>query len=85
MYFFGLRPKIVAPRLLNGHEVMEYFNLKPSELIGRLLQTVEDARLNGDIETKKEATGLVARLLELEGDAGIEPATPSSGGLCSIR
>jgi len=21
----------------------------------------------------------------LEGDAGIEPATPSSGGLCSIR
>jgi len=24
-------------------------------------------------------------LLELEGDAGIEPATPSSGGLCSIR
>jgi len=24
-------------------------------------------------------------LIELEGDAGIEPATPSSGGLCSIR
>lgn len=85
MYFSGLKPKIAAPRLINGHELMESFNLKPSELIGRLLQTVEDARLNGDIETKKEATGLVARLLELEGDAGIEPATPSSGGLCSIR
>jgi len=23
-------------------------------------------------------------LIEMEGDAGIEPATPSSGGLCSI-
>ena len=53
--------------------------------IGKLIQKVEDAKLNQEIRTREEALELAARLLDLEGDAGIEPATPSSGGLCSIR
>lgn len=84
-YFSDLKPKMGAPRLMTGHDLIKHLNLTPSKLFGRLLQKVEEARLNGEIRTKKEAIELVARLLELEGDAGIEPATPSSGGLCSIR
>ncbi len=84
-YFFDLKPKLAAARLVTGHDLIRHFNLEPSELIGRLLEKVEEGRLNGEIRSKKEAIEQVSRWLQLEGDAGIEPATPSSGGLCSIR
>jgi poly(A) polymerase len=84
-YFDDFKPTIAAPRLVSGKDIMEHFGLAPSKLLGRLLRKVEEARLNREIHTKEQAFDLVARLLQLEGDAGIEPATPSSGGLCSIR
>lgn len=84
-YFADLRPTMAAPRLVTGKDLIEHFGLKPSELFARLLNKVEEARLNREIRTREEAFALVTRLLDLEGDAGIEPATPSSGGLCSIR
>jgi poly(A) polymerase len=84
-YFSELKPAMTAPRLITGKDLIEHFGLTPSELFGKLLQKVEEARLNREIRTREEAFEVVASLLELEGDAGIEPATPSSGGLCSIR
>ena len=84
-YLSDLKPIMTAPRLITGKDLIEHFGLTPSELFGKLLQNVEEARLNREIRTREEAFELVTRLLELEGDAGIEPATPSSGGLCSIR
>ena len=84
VYFGDLKPKMKTPRLVSGHDLMETFNLKPSKFIGRLLETLDEAKLNGEIHTKEEALKLAARLIDMEGDAGIEPATPSSGGLCSI-
>jgi poly(A) polymerase len=84
-YFVHLKPKLAAPRLITGHDLMRRFDLQPSELIGTLLNKVEEGRLNGEIRSKQEAMEQVGRWLQLEGDAGIEPATPSSGGLCSIR
>ena len=84
-YFTDFKPTMRAPRLITGKDLIEHFGLTPSGLFGKLLQKVEDAKLNREIRTREEALELVARLLDLEGDAGIEPATPSSGGLCSIR
>ena len=84
-YLDGFKPVMAEQRLITGKDLIERFKLAPSRQIGRLLQAVEEARLCGEIQTKGEALGLVAKLLEVEGDAGIEPATPSSGGLCSIR
>ena len=84
-YFNDFKPAIIAPRLISGKDLIEHFRLTPSKLFGKLLRKVEEARLNREIETREEAFDLVAELLRLEGDAGIEPATPSSGGLCSIR
>ena len=84
-YLSDLKPKLAAPRLVTGHDLIKHFKLQPSALIGRLLEKVEEGRLNGEIQSKEEAMEQVGRWLQLEGDAGIEPATPSSGGLCSIR
>ena len=83
VYFCDLKPRMEAPRLVTGQDLIDHFGLVPSKVFGKILNKVEEARLNGDIRTRKEAFKLVERLLE--GDAGIEPATPSSGGLCSIR
>ena len=63
-YLSDLKPKMAAPRLVTGHDLIRRFDLKPSELVGRLLQRVEEARLNGEIETKKEAIELVGTWLE---------------------
>lgn len=84
-YFTDLKPTMTAPRLITGKDLIEHFGLTPSKRFATLLQKVEEARLNREISTKEEAFELMAGLLQLEGDAGIEPATPSSGGLCSIR
>lgn len=84
-YFADLRPTMTKPRLITGRDLIDHFGLMPSRLFGKLLQKVEEARLSREIQTREEAFELVSKLLELEGDAGIEPATPSSGGLCSIR
>jgi putative nucleotidyltransferase with HDIG domain len=64
LYFCDLRPKMTAQRLVTGHDLIKHFNLKPSELVGRLLDKVEEGRLSGQIETKKEAIELVARLIK---------------------
>ena len=84
-YFSDFKPAMATARLVTGKDLIEHFELSPSKLIGRLLRAVDEAKLSGEIQTREEALKYVERLLEVEGDAGIEPATPSSGGLCSIR
>ena len=80
VYFSDLKPKMQMPRLITGHDLVECFGLQQSEIIGRLLQKVEEARLVGQVKTKHEAIKLAGKLIDMEGDAGIEPAAPSSGG-----
>ncbi len=63
-YFYDIRPKITAQRLITGHDLIRHFDLKPSKLIGRLLDKVEQGRLSGQIKTKKEAMDLVAGLIK---------------------
>jgi putative nucleotidyltransferase with HDIG domain len=62
-YFSVLKPKMKTPRLLTGHDLMETFGLKPSRLIGSVLEGLEEARLNGEIGSKEEALALAARMI----------------------
>lgn len=57
-------PVISAPRLLNGHDLMERFDLKPGPLLGRLLEMVEDGVLAGEIKSRSEAEVCVGRWLK---------------------
>jgi poly(A) polymerase len=54
---------VVSPRLVNGHELMEAFNLKPGPRIGRLLEALCEAQVAGEVSTKKEALAWTANLL----------------------
>jgi poly(A) polymerase len=50
-------------RLLTGHDLMEHFNLSPGPQIRRLLETVNEARAAGEINTREGALSLVAEVL----------------------
>jgi tRNA nucleotidyltransferase/poly(A) polymerase len=73
-YFREFKPTMKEPRLITGKDLIEHFGLKPSELFKTLLQKVEDARVSQEILSRDDALKLVARLLELEGDARVESA-----------
>jgi hypothetical protein len=43
------------PRLIDGHGIMRALKLKPSPLIGEILEKIQDAQADGKIKTKAEA------------------------------
>ncbi len=53
--YYMHREKIVPPKLLTGYDVMKAFNLKPSPLIGALLNDLTEAQTEHKINSKEEA------------------------------
>lgn len=43
------------PKLLSGYEVMRILNLKPSPELGKIINSLKEAQLSGDVSTKEEA------------------------------
>jgi putative nucleotidyltransferase with HDIG domain len=59
--YFEDRPRILPPRLINGHDVMRELKIKPGPLIGRLLEKIQDAQIEGEVRTPDEALCWVRR------------------------
>jgi len=59
-----LRPMRERPRLLSGDDIMEAFGVPEGPKVGKLLEAVEDARLEGEVRSRDEALALVSRLLK---------------------
>ena len=54
--YFEQPEKTVKPSaLLNGHEVMEAFDLRPSPRVGALLEAIREGQAMGKIESKEDA------------------------------
>ncbi len=47
------------PILLNGHDIMEILGVKPSPLLGRILEELHEAQISGEIFTKEQAIDFV--------------------------
>jgi poly(A) polymerase len=56
--------RATPPKLINGHDVINLFGLKPGPLIGKLLDMVREAQASGEISTKEEAIALLQKELE---------------------
>jgi hypothetical protein len=56
--------KILPVELIDGHDIMNKFDLAPSPLIGKLLAMVNEAHASGELSTKEEALTLVRNELE---------------------
>jgi poly(A) polymerase len=53
-----------APRLLEGHALMEGLALPPGPTVGRLLEALQEAQAAGDIATRDEALALARRIMK---------------------
>jgi len=56
--------KILPVELIDGHDIMERFDLAPGPLIGKLLAMVNEAHASGELASREEALALVQRELE---------------------
>lgn len=54
---------VAPPKLVDGHLLMERFDLSPGPLIGELLEAVREAQAAGEIETKEQALEFVTQRL----------------------
>ena len=53
-----LAAALASPPLVDGNEVMRALGLPPGEEVGRLLNLVREAQLDGEIKSKQEALAL---------------------------
>lgn len=58
-YFNSLETLAPLPKLLDGNEVMEILNIKPSRVLGEILEALHEAQLSGEVNTKEEAIEFV--------------------------
>lgn len=60
------REKVYSPSaILNGEDVMKELGLTPGPLIGKLLEQVREAQVDGLVATKEEAIRFLAGVIEL--------------------
>jgi poly(A) polymerase len=57
--------KILPVGLIDGHDIMDTFDLAPGPLIGKLLAMVNEAYASAELSTREEALALVQRKLSL--------------------
>ena len=55
VYFTDYLPLKTAPPLINGQDLIDTFGLTPSPIFKRVLDRIEEARLTGEIYTRKDA------------------------------
>lgn len=59
--YFSEQSRLRPARLINGHDVMKTLRLPPSPEIGRLLERVQDAQVEGHVTTRAEALAFLKR------------------------
>lgn len=47
------------PKLLDGNEIMNILNIKPSQKLGKILYSLHEAQLSGDVSTREQAVNFV--------------------------
>jgi poly(A) polymerase len=57
------KEKITPEKLIDGHDLINTFGLKPGRKIGELLEAVREAQGVGEITTREEALAFVQRQL----------------------
>ena len=50
------------PKLLDGNEIMSILNIQPSPLLGKIVNALHEAQLNGDITDKNQAITFIKKL-----------------------
>ena len=60
VYFNRYDEIVDPPLLLNGHDIQDQLRVKPGPLVGKLLTSLREAQVVGEVRTKEEAQQFVA-------------------------
>jgi hypothetical protein len=60
--------RVDPPAMISGHDLIETFDLRPSPLIGELLEAVREAQAVGQVRTRQEALAFVEAYLHEGGE-----------------
>jgi poly(A) polymerase len=63
-YYEQLKPRELAPPIVNGHELMKFLHLSPGPMVGKLVNALAELQWEGRIDNQQEALEQAARLLE---------------------
>ena len=62
-YYNKVKSEVKAPKsLLDGIEIMETLNIKPSKKVGEIIEALIEEQLMGNIKTKKEAVDFIKNI-----------------------
>ncbi|MCG6979794.1 MAG: hypothetical protein LJE88_00150 [Deltaproteobacteria bacterium] len=63
-YHDTLKPRITAPPIVSGRDLINQLHLAPGPLVGRLLRSLAELQWEGRVSTRQEALDHASRLLE---------------------
>ena len=59
-YYLEVKPTLAPlPKLIDGNEIMQILNIKQSPLLGKIIEELKEAQLEGNISTKEDAIEFV--------------------------
>ncbi|MBI4267303.1 MAG: metal-dependent phosphohydrolase, partial [Chloroflexi bacterium] len=58
------------PRLIDGHDLINIFGMKPGPKIGEILEAVHEAQASGELTSRQDALTFVAELIKSPPPAG---------------
>ena len=58
---------IDPPKIVDGYDIMKYFEVNPGPQIGEVLEAVREAQASGDITSRAEALSYIEKLLKSDG------------------
>jgi poly(A) polymerase len=70
--------EIDPPSLINGRDLLE-MGLTPGRVVGRILEMIRVAQLEGTVQTRAEALALARKLAHGTGETGPLPPPPAPG------
>ena len=59
----NIKPVLLSPRLLTGHDLKNIFGLKPGPIFGKILSGLEEARVSRQVQTRDDALHWVKSFL----------------------
>ena len=64
---FQEESRVIPPRLVDGHDLISIFGVKPGPEIGRLLEMVHEAQADGELTTREQALSFIRDCLLVKG------------------
>jgi hypothetical protein len=73
--YFERKDQKPKKRLITGHDLIRVLKLKPSQIFGKILSSVQETAALGKIKTKQEALALARRMINKSMFQKIVPGT----------